>query len=143
MPVQLQNNYGDGDDHGDEARIEVVPLIDIMFFLLASFMMVSLSMTQLNRVPIQLPEASTGVADSKAPPFQLAIDPNGVITWDTKIVTLSEITTRLQKEAAPTETRVLISADAEARHKNVLGVLNAVRAAGIEKVSFESKNPQP
>lgn len=142
MPVQLQGSHS-GDDHGDEARIEVVPLIDIMFFLLASFMMVSLSMTQLNRVPINLPEASTGVPDAKAPPFQIAIDPNGVITWDGKITTLSEITTRLQKEAAPAETRVLISADAESRHKNVLDVLNAVRAAGIEKVSFESKTPQP
>lgn len=142
MPVQLQGSHS-GDDHGDEARIEVVPLIDIMFFLLASFMMVSLSMTQLNRVPINLPEASTGVPDAKAPPFQIAIDPNGVITWDGKITTLSEITARLQKEAAPAETRVLISADAESRHKNVLDVLNAVRAAGIEKVSFESKTPQP
>lgn len=141
MPVQL--NSSSGDDHGDEARIEIIPLIDIMFFLLASFMMVSLSMTQLNRVPINLPEASTGVADSKAPPFQIAIDPNGVLTWDTQIVTISEITARLQKEAAPSETRVLISADADARHRNVLDVLNAVRAAGIEKVSFESKTPQP
>jgi biopolymer transport protein ExbD len=142
MPIQLSGNSS-GDDHGDEARIEVVPLIDIMFFLLASFMMVSLSMTQLNRVPINLPEASTGVADTKAPPFQIAIDPNGVITWDSKIITLSEITTRLQKEAAPTETRVLISADADSRHKVVLDVLNAVRAAGIEKVSFESKAAKP
>ncbi len=140
MPVQLHNNPG---EEGDEARIEIIPLIDIMFFLLASFMMVSLSMTQLNRVPINLPEASTGVADSKTPPFQIAIDPNGVITWDAKVVTVSEITARLQKEAAPSETRVLISADAESRHKNVLDVLNAVRAAGIEKVSFESKAPQP
>ncbi|MEY3896773.1 MAG: hypothetical protein RLZZ214_2293 [Verrucomicrobiota bacterium] len=140
MPVQLNSSSS---DDGDEARIEIIPLIDIMFFLLASFMMVSLSMTQLNRVPINLPEASTGVADSKAPPFQIAIDPNGVITWDAKVVTISEITTRLQREAAPTETRVLISADAESRHKNVLDVLNAVRAAGIEKVSFESKSPQP
>ena len=142
MPVQLQSNSSD-DDHGDEARIEIIPLIDIMFFLLASFMMVSLSMTQLSRVPINLPEASTGVPDSKAPPFQIAIDPNGVITWDAKVVTLSEITARLQKEAAPTESRVLISADADSRHRNVLDVLNAVRAAGVEKVSFESKNPQP
>ncbi|MES2474790.1 MAG: biopolymer transporter ExbD [Verrucomicrobiota bacterium] len=142
MPVQLQSRSSD-DDHGDEARIEVVPLIDIMFFLLASFMMVSLSMTQLNRVPVNVPDASTGIADSKAPPFQIAIDPNGVITWDSQIITLSEITARLMKEAAPGETRVLISADSEARHKNVLGVLNAVRAAGIEKVSFESKTPQP
>lgn len=142
MPVQLQSSPS-GDDHGDEARIEIIPLIDIMFFLLASFMMVSLSMTQLNRVPLNLPEASTGVADSKAPPFQIAIDPNGVITWDSQIITLSEITERLMREAAPGETRVLISADSEARHKNVLGVLNAVRAAGIEKVSFESKATQP
>ena len=141
MPVQL--NSSSGDDHDDEARIEIIPLIDIMFFLLASFMMVSLSMTQLNRVPINLPEASTGVADSKAPPFQIAIDSNGVLTWDSKIVTLSEITARLQKEAAPAEARVLISADADSRHKNVLDVLNAVRAANIEKVSFESKSPQP
>ena len=54
-------------------------------------------------------------------------------TWDGKIVTLSEITARLKTKAAP----------AEARHKQVLGVLNAVRAAGIEKVSFESQTPQP
>lgn len=142
MPVQLQGNHS-GDDHGDEARIEVVPLIDIMFFLLASFMLVSLSMTQLNRVPVNVPEASTGVADSKAPPFQITIDPNGVTTWEGKIVTLTDITTRLQKEATNPESRVLISADADSRHKNVLDVLNAVRAAGIEKVSFESKKPQP
>jgi biopolymer transport protein ExbD len=142
MPVQLSGSYS-GDDHGDEARVEVVPLIDIMFFLLASFMMVSISMTQLNRVPLNLPEASTGIPETKAPPFQIAIDPNGVITWDTEVVTLSEITERLNMEAAPDETRVMISADAESRHRNVLDVLNAVRAAGIEKVSFESKNPQP
>ncbi len=142
MPVQFNSNSS-GDDHGDEARIEIIPLIDIMFFLLASFMMVSLSMTQLNRVPVNLPEASTGTVDSNTPPFHLAIDPSGVITWDTKVVTLSEITARLRKDAAPSESRVLIAADADSRHRNVLDVLNAVRAAGIEKVSFESKTPQP
>jgi biopolymer transport protein ExbD len=139
MPVQLHSRSSD--DEGDEARIEIIPLIDIMFFLLAAFMLVSLSMTQLHRVPIDLPEASTGVADSKTPPFQIAIDASGVTTWDGKIVTLSEITTRLKAEAKPDETRVLIAAAAEARHKQVLGVLNAIRDAGIEKVSFESKTP--
>ncbi len=141
MPVQLKSSSSD--DEGDEARIEIIPLIDIMFFLLASFMLVSLSMTQLHRVPLALPTASTGIADSKAPPFQIAIDANGVVTWDQQIITLSEITGRLRKEASPSETRVLISADAESRHKSVLDVLNAVREAGIEKVSFESKSPTP
>lgn len=137
MPVQLHSRTGDAE--GDEARIEVIPLIDIMFFLLAAFMLVSLSMTQLQRVPINLPEASTGIPDSKTPPFQIAIDANGVTTWDGKIVTLSEITARLKAADASAESRVLISADEDARHKQVLGVLNAVRDAGVEKVSFETK----
>ncbi len=137
MPVQLHSRTGD--DEGDEARIEIIPLIDIMFFLLAAFMLVSLSMTQLQRVPINLPEASTGVPDSKTPPFQIAIDSNGVTTWEQKIVTLSEITARLKATGATGETRVLISADEDARHKQVLGVLNAVRDGGVEKVSFETK----
>jgi len=111
MPVQLHSRSSD--DEGDEARIEIIPLIDIMFFLLAAFMLVSLSMTQLHRVPINLPEASTGIADTKTPPFQIAIDASGVTTWDGKIVTLSEITARLKAGAIPDETRVLISAETE------------------------------
>jgi biopolymer transport protein ExbD len=138
MPVNLHSHFSG--DEGDEARIEVVPLIDIMFFLLAAFMLVSLSMTHLQRVPINLPEASTGIPDSKTPPFQIAIDANGVTTWDEKIVTLSEITGRLKAAGNPAESRVLISADEESRHKQVLGVLNAVRDAGVEKVSFETRN---
>ena len=137
MPVQLHSHAGG--DEGDEARIEVIPLIDIMFFLLAAFMLVSLSMTHLRRVPVNLPEASSGIADSKTPPFQIAIDSNGVTTWEGHIVTLSEITTRLKTAVVPGEARVLIAADAEARHKQVLGVLNAVREAGVDKVSFETK----
>ena len=137
MPVQLHSRTGD--DEGDEARIEVIPLIDIMFFLLAAFMLVSLSMTHLQRVPINLPEASTGIPDSKTPPFQIAIDASGVTTWDGKIVTLSEITALLKAAGASEESRVLISADEDARHTQVLGVLNSVRDAGVEKVSFETK----
>jgi biopolymer transport protein ExbD len=138
MPVHL-HSLSSGDE-GDEARIEVIPLIDIMFFLLAAFMLVSLSMTHLQRVPINLPAASTGIADNKTPPFSIAIDANGVTTWEGKIVSLSEITGRLKAAAVPGEARVLIAADAEARHKQVLGVLNAVREAGVEKVSFETKD---
>ncbi len=138
MPVQLHSRSGD--DEGDEARIEIIPLIDIMFFLLAAFMLVSLSMTQMKRVPLNLPTASTGVADTKTPPWQIAVDANGVITWEGKIVTLSEITARLKASGANGDTRVLISADENARHKQVLGVLNSVRDAGVEKVSFETRD---
>jgi biopolymer transport protein ExbD len=136
MPVKLTNSHGSEAD--DEARIEVIPLIDIMFFLLAAFMMVSLSMTQLNRIPLVLPEAESGIADSGSPPVQIAIDSAGAITWDGALVTLSEITQRLQPLAA-TEPEVLISADQTTMHGVVVSVLDAVRLAGIGKVSIENR----
>jgi len=135
MPVKLQGGAV-GDE--EEARIEVVPLIDIMFFLLASFMMVSLSMTQLNRVPLKLPTVNSSQQEIKAPPIHIAIDANGVITWDSAVVTATEITDRL-KALPPTEdTAVMIGADEEAKHKQVMAVLDSVKSAGISKVSFET-----
>jgi biopolymer transport protein ExbD len=140
MPVKLS---GGAADHEEEARIEIVPLIDIMFFLLASFMLVSLSMTQIHRVNVKLPKATAAVHDSKPPAIHLAIDGNGVATWDMKIVTPTEITDRLKALPPNEDTRVLIAADEEARHKQVLAVLDAVKAAKVEKVGFETKSQTP
>jgi biopolymer transport protein ExbD len=137
MPVKLQSQGGD--DEGDEARIEIIPLIDIMFFLLAAFMLVSLSMTHVKRVPINLPTASSAQEETTTPPIQITIDAEGVTTWDSKVVTLSEITTRLKLAVAAGETRVMISADAETRHRQVVGVLDAVKSAGVEKVGIETR----
>jgi biopolymer transport protein ExbD len=137
MPIKLQSQSGDDED--DAARIEIIPLIDIMFFLLAAFMLVSLSMTHVRRVPINLPTASSAQEETTTPPIQIAIDAEGVTTWDSKVVTLSEITTRLKSAMAGGETRVMISADAETRHRQVVGVLDAVQAAGVEKVGIETR----
>ncbi|BCU75745.1 biopolymer transporter ExbD [Luteolibacter sp. LG18] len=138
MPVKLS---GGGDDHEEEARIEIVPLIDIMFFLLASFMLVSLSMTQIHRIGVKIPQASSGVHDAKPPTVHLAIDAHGVITWDSAIVTPSEITAKLKALPVTDDTRVLIAADEESRHKIVVSALDAVKAAKVEKVGFETKTP--
>jgi biopolymer transport protein ExbD len=137
MPIKLQSQSGDDED--DAARIEIIPLIDIMFFLLAAFMLVSLSKTHVRRVPINLPTASSAQEETTTPPIQIAIDAEGVTTWDSKVVTLSEITTRLKSAMAGGETRVMISADAETRHRQVVGVLDAVQAAGVEKVGIETR----
>jgi biopolymer transport protein ExbD len=138
MPVKLTSSASD--EGGDEARIEVIPLIDIMFFLLAAFMLVSLSMTHMKRVPLDLPEASTAAAETREPAFQIAIDAHGVTTWEGAVVTLSEITARLQAAGAGPTTQVMISADENALHKQVLGVLNAVRAAGVTQIQFETED---
>ncbi len=141
MPVKLSSS-AEGDGH-DEARIEIVPLIDIMFFLLASFMLVSLSMTQLKRVPIELPDSSAALAENSAPPYHFAIDAQGVITLNESILTPTEVTDKLAALEHRDEVNVLIAADANTRHQQVMRLLDAVRAAGIERVSFETKSTQP
>lgn len=141
MAVKLSSN-SDHDGH-EEARIEIVPLIDIMFFLLASFMLVSLSMTQLSRVPIDLPDAQAALSEKSAPPYHFAMNQQGVITLKDEILTPTEVTERLAVLENRDELTVLIAADAEAKHQQVMRLLDAVRAAGIEKVSFESKTPKP
>lgn len=139
MPVKLQG--GSANDE-EEAKIEVVPLIDIMFFLLASFMMVSLTMTQVNRVKLKLPTVTTSQQEMKTPPIHLAIDANGVITWDMVVTTPTEITDKLKALPPNEETAVMIGADEEAKHKQVMAVLDAVKVAGISKVSFETAKPK-
>ncbi len=61
MPVKLGSKLPQ--EH--EARIEIIPLIDIMFFLLASFMLVSLSMVNLKSVKVNLPTATSASIDTK------------------------------------------------------------------------------
>jgi biopolymer transport protein ExbD len=137
MPVTLHSH---SDDEGDEARIEIIPLIDIMFFLLAAFMLVSLSMTHMRRVPIDLAKSSASIAETKTPPVMIAIDANGIITWERQIVTPSEITQRILAMGVLPDMRATVAADQEARHKSVMAVITALREAGVEQVSFETKN---
>ena len=136
MPVKLQ---GGGDDHEEDARIEIVPLIDIMFFLLASFMMVSLTMTQIHRVNVKLPRVSSSESQMKVPPVHLALDRHGVVTWENKVMTLSEVTERLVNLPPTEETRVMIAADGAAMHEQVMTLMDAIRAAKIDKIQFETK----
>lgn len=141
MPIKLQSSGGD--DHEEDARIEIVPLIDIMFFLLAAFMMVSLSMTQIHRVNVRLPIAAASEQVPKAPPIHIAIDSHGIITWDTKIVTPSEITDRLVALPVTPDTKVLIGADTNCNMGAAMAVLDAVKAAKVDKAAFETKAPAP
>src|SRR5579862_6947138 len=100
MPVKLSSS---DDSHDEDARIEIIPLIDIMFFLLASFMLVSLSMTHLHRVPVDLPKAASAVEDTREPPVTVAVDKNGIVYVDKEVVPLTDLATRLAQHKKPGE----------------------------------------
>jgi biopolymer transport protein ExbD len=134
MPVKLGSRL----PAENEARIEIIPLIDIMFFLLAAFMLVSLSLVNLKSVKVNLPTATTASADTKQDLVSISVDKAGLAYLETKPVGHNELALTLSAMAKTnTEARVFISGDQDARHGDVVRVLDVVRSAGVQKVAFE------
>lgn len=135
MPLKLGDKLP---QESAEARIEIVPLIDIMFFLLASFMLVSLSMVNLKSIKVNLPTATTAGNDSKKDIADISVNQAGDTFLDKKRVGQNELTRALEAEHRQNPNlRVFISGDRDARHGVIIDVLDRVRAAGIDKVAFE------
>ena len=135
MPVKLSSKLP---TENAEARIEIIPLIDIMFFLLAAFMLVSLSMVNIKSVKVNLPTATSAGADSRKDFADISVDKSGALYLDKKPVGSNElIRSLLAARATQPDFRVIISADKDSRHGDVIHALDLVRSAGIDKVAFE------
>ena len=124
-----------------KARIEIIPLIDIMFFLLASFMMVSLSQTTMKGMKVNLPIGSSGQTQSKKDYVSLSVDKDGYYYFDKSRIALEEILPKLkQVYATAPEAKIFIRADRDALHGNVTRMLDQIRSSGFTKLSFEIKS---
>ena len=127
------------------ARIEIIPLIDIMFFLLASFMMVSLSQTHMKGIKVNLPVAGA------PPPTQnlkdsvsIRVSPGNAVFFDNQFVPDDQVLPRLYKlHAENPNIKVSISAEMMSVHGDVIGVLDKVRQVGIQKVGYQIRAAPP
>ena len=120
------------------ARIEIIPLIDIMFFLLASFMMVSLSQTTMKGMKVNLPVGSSGQTQSKKDYVSFSVDRDGYIYWDKQRIEYADVVTKMR--GVSPEAKIFIRGDAEALHGNVTRLLDQIRATGFTKIAFEIKS---
>ena len=124
-----------------KARIEIIPLIDIMLFLLASFMMVSLSQVHMKGMKVNLPTGQSGETQSKKDYISVSVDSNGNPYFDKTEMTYDALTAKLkQVHDENPEAKVFIRGDADTVHFNVIRVLDICRAAGFYKVAFEIKS---
>ena len=136
-----------------KARIEIIPLIDIMFFLLASFMLVSLSMINMKSMKVSLPTSQASSAQSKSKDMvNVSVTKDGSVYLSTmgdgprdlnkKLVARNEFSQILGAMfQVNTNTRVFIVGDKEVFHGDMMDVLGRVRAAGIQNVAFQVKDP--
>jgi biopolymer transport protein ExbD len=125
------------------ARIEIIPLIDIMFFLLASFMMVSLSQTHMKGIKVALPSAQAPPPTQVKDYVSIRVGAGNAVSFDGQYVTDDQILPRLfQLHAANPNIKVSISAEGMARHGDVITVLDKVRRVGIQKVGYQIRAAQ-
>ena len=124
-----------------KARIEIIPLIDIMFFLLASFMMVSLSQVHMKGIKVNLPTGASGETQSKREYISVSVDMNGHFFFDKTEVSREEMQARLAKvhQSAP-DAKVFVRGDRDTVHGNIVQLLDMLRSAGFYKISFEIKS---
>ena len=127
-----------------KARIEIIPLIDIIFFLLATFVMVSMSMIKNQGVPVHLPAASTGAPQDRNLSTTVSITGKGEIFLEKKPVTLESLPRELEQMKTPgQEMRVFINGDEKADFGSAIRVLDEIRKAGIAKVAIQTTPKTP
>lgn len=130
-----------------KARIEIIPLIDVIFFLLATFVLFTLSLSRISSLPVTLPVATPDQSRQQQKDdntIYLQVSEDGTYYWkqglgNAELISTSEIVPRLQDyRRSENNPRVLIRGDNKARFGDAVYALDEVRKAGIEQVSVET-----
>src|SRR5579859_399758 len=126
-----------------KARVEIIPLIDVIFFLLATFVLFTLSLNKIGALDVPLPVTGSDKGDDTNISIQAWA--NGAFFWKqgataaSELLTAAELRPRLEqyRRGVPVP-RVLVRGDNRATFGAAIKVLDLVRAVGIEQVSIET-----
>lgn len=112
-------------------RIEIIPMIDVMFFLLATFMLASLSMQNLHSLAVDLPQGHAAPMQPKTP-VTLTVTPDSRIFLDKTLVTLETLAPTLKPLLQGSEANVIVAADSAAPNGITVQAMLRARAAGAQ-----------
>jgi biopolymer transport protein ExbD len=121
-----------------KARIEILPLIDIVFLLLVFFIYAMLSMAVHRGVPVRLPDSSTAGIEKESL-LSITIRERGEVLVDKERIPLDDLARSLKlragQEASP---GVHLFADKEVSYQLIIEVLDQIRAAGLSNVVLQT-----
>ena len=112
-------------------RIEIIPMIDVMFFLLATFMLASLSMQNLHSLPVDLPQGHASPIQAKTP-VTLTITRDSRIFLDKTEVTLNGLAATLKTMLPDSNASVIVAADSSAPNGITVQAMLKAREAGAQ-----------
>jgi biopolymer transport protein ExbD len=120
-------------------RIEIIPMIDTMFFLLVFFMIATLSMTIQHGMPVSLPTAESST-DTIAEHVSLTLTREGLLYYNKEAITLQELEIRLANlRQSSSDPSLLINADEQVPHGRVIKVMDLIRLSGITSMGIATQ----
>jgi biopolymer transport protein ExbD len=120
-------------------RIEIIPMIDTMFFLLVFFMIATLSMTIQHGMPVSLPTAESST-DTIAEHVSLTLTREGLLYYNKEAITLQELEMHLANlRQSSSDPSLLINADEQVPHGRVIKVMDLIRLSGITSMGIATQ----
>jgi biopolymer transport protein ExbD len=124
------------------ARIEIVPLIDLMFLLMVSFVYAATTMTVHRALPVDLPGAASAVLEREEY-LAVTVDRAGSIFLEGRAVSAEELAAAVRARVAEQpEIRISLDADRAAAYGEAVRVLDVLRRAGAERVRLSVREPE-
>lgn len=125
------------------ARIEIIPLIDVIFFLLATFVLISLSMTNLQGERVNLPGAKKASApDALKEMVTISVTKLGALYWNKDAMTWDVFVQKIQQQFnTNSDINIMINADIDSAFGQTISVMDEIRKVGFKKVSIQTTAP--
>jgi biopolymer transport protein ExbD len=121
-----------------KARIEIIPMIDIMFFLLVFFIMITLHMIPNAGLKTQLPSSASALA-LPPPKVMVTLSTDGSMSVDGRALTPAELTAMLSARPDASHTVVTIAGSKAAQIQDLVAVMDACRAAGVSQIALAAQ----
>lgn len=123
-----------------EPSVIIVPMIDIMLFLLVFFMMATMYMTELNTMSVNLPQASASVRETKPSVIAITVLDNGDVFYDKDTSPSQNVIERMKKNISENpEVVFVLRADRSTSYDNVTKVLDALKQSGAKHISLATE----
>lgn len=124
----------------EKPSIMIVPMIDIIFFLLVFFMLSMLTMVSQKTIALQLPAATVAKVDTTKT-LPVSVDKNGAIYFEREKISLPDLQSRLISAKEKSEKiTVVLRGDVDSSYGDVVTVMDAIRHAGIDCISIATES---
>lgn len=119
-------------------RLMIIPMIDIIFFLLVFFMLNTLYMTNQQTVPVNLPQAASAQTDV-VKSLQVTVAKDGKLYLGSTPMTMDELKKAVKENSKGGNTAVVLRADGEVDYAKFIGVLDELKRSGAQRISLAAK----